>query len=568
MPHHSRFAITVRVGLLPLALALSTVLGLGSYAETSDDTTLAWLFAGVLALKPVPSVPLYCHGYGHALAAAYTAAPGVPWLGLLLAGLLAGASVLFFAVLDKLLRPYLRPGPLAVVLVLIFGVAWLEHWLWFSHVRVALLLAGSAVLFAAQRPARRGALLLGLAGLGAAWLLRPSLAVLAFGAVLPAAVMLSGSWRRAAPLLLSGALGLALATATLAVLQTPAEVRTQQRDAHFTRILDFDQQRPQPHTPADSLGTAALGLWLMGDTTVVNPALIRRAYHFDSADFFGREVPAKLRLRFGLLVRDYFPLLFALAVTVGVGVRRRHRRRWLWMVQVGFVGGFFLLAGVLKLPPRMELPLLNFWVLTNLIFWLQPTFTLSVAAIEKDFMQGRPVPSVAPWARGLGIAFGLMVVAGYGAKTWHRQQVLGQERALHQRALTDIRHLGDQRVRILAGTNDLLKSLSPFRAYSLGPGPVLVLSGWNAHDASQPALRRALSGTADQTDCLRYLATRSSHGPQSQTLWLLTPETATWLSRRFRFDGPRLQLTPDSTFIPYGSASPLRQYHVRPWPNQ
>lgn len=568
MPYHSRFAIAARVGLLPLALALSTVLGLGSYAETSDDTTLAWLFAGVLALKPVPSVPLYCHGYGHALAAAYTAAPGVSWLGLLLAGLLAGASVLFFAVLDKLLRPYLRPGPLTLVLVLIFGVAWLEHWLWFSHVRVALLLAGSAVLFAAQRPVRRGALVLGLAGLGGAWLLRPSLAVLAFGAVLPAAMVLAGSWRRAAPLLLSGALGLALATATLAVLQTPAEVRTQQRDAYFTRILDFDQLRPQPRTPADSLGTAALGLWLMGDTTVVNPALYRRAYHFNSADFFGREVPAKLRLRAGLLVRDYFPLLLVLVVTVCVGVRRTRRRRWFWMVQAGFVGGFILLAGVLKLPPRMELPLLNFWALTNLIFWLQPVLNSSVTANQEGFTQGRLVPSVAPWARGLGIAFALMVVAGYGAKTWHRQQVLRQEQAFHQKALADIKHLGDQRIRILAGTNDLLKSLSPFRSYSLGPGPVLVLSGWNAHDVSQTILRRALSGTADQTDCLRYLATRSSHGPQSQTLWVLTPETAHWLSRRFRFDGLRLQLSPDSTSIPYGSASPLHQFHLRPWPNQ
>ncbi|MEL5996831.1 hypothetical protein, partial [Hymenobacter segetis] len=90
----------VRTVLLPLALSVATVLGLGSYYETNDDATLAWLFSGVLALKPVPSVPLYLHGYGHLLAAAYTAAPGVPWLGLLLGTLLVAATVLTFAVLD------------------------------------------------------------------------------------------------------------------------------------------------------------------------------------------------------------------------------------------------------------------------------------------------------------------------------------------------------------------------------------------------------------------------------------------------------------------------------------
>ena len=566
MPYHSRFAVAVRVGLLPLALALGTVLGLGSYAETSDDTTLAWLFAGVLVLKPVPSVPLYCHGYGHALAAAYLAVPGVPWLGLLLAGLLAGASVLFFAVLDKLLRPYLRPGPLALVLMLFFGVAWLEHWLWFSHVRVALLLAGSAVLYAAQRPARLGALLLGLAGLGAAWLLRPSLAVLAFGAVLPAAALLAGSLRRAAPLLLSGALGLALATTAASVLQTPAEARTQQRDAYFTRILDFNQLRPQPRTPADSLGSAALGLWLMGDSTVVNPAFIRRVYRFDSADFFGREVPAKLRLRASLLVRDYFPLLFALAATACSAARRPPRRRGVWLVQAGFAGGFVLLAGVLKLPPRMELPLLDFWVLTNLIIWLQPISSLSNTGNLEGLALGRSTPLMASWARGLGIAFGLMIIGSYAVKTWHRQRVLGEEQALHQKALADIKHLGDRRIRILAGTNDLLKSLSPFRTYSLGSGPVLVLSGWNAHDASQATLRRALSGTTDQTECLRRLAMRSSQGPQFQTLWVLTPETATWLSRRFRFNGPRLLFTPANMPLLAGKASPVQVYFVQPWP--
>ena len=109
MPIHTRRAILFRVVLLPLVLMLGTVAGLGSYYETSDDSTLAWLFSGVLALKPVPSVPLYFHGYGHVLAAAYAAIPGVSWFGWLLGGLLAWATVLAFAVLDRWLRPLLPP---------------------------------------------------------------------------------------------------------------------------------------------------------------------------------------------------------------------------------------------------------------------------------------------------------------------------------------------------------------------------------------------------------------------------------------------------------------------------
>ena len=73
--------VFARVVLLPLVLVMATVAGLGSYYETSDDTTLAWLFSGVLAQPPVSALPLYFHGYGHGLAAAYVAWPGVPWVG-------------------------------------------------------------------------------------------------------------------------------------------------------------------------------------------------------------------------------------------------------------------------------------------------------------------------------------------------------------------------------------------------------------------------------------------------------------------------------------------------------
>jgi len=552
VPNHSRLIVFARVVLLPLVLVMATVAGLGSYYETSDDTTLAWLFSGVLAQPPVSALPLYFHGYGHGLAAAYVAWPGVPWVGALLGALLGAATVLTFAVLDRLLRPHLGSGALVLALATFFAGAWLEHWLWFSHVRVGVLLAGAALLFAAQRPGHRGALVVGLAGLGAAWLLRPGLAWVGYGAALPAAWLLAGSWRRARPVVLSTALGLGLLAGGAALLQAPAAARTQARDQAFARVLDFDQVRPQPRTAADSLGTAALDLWLMGDSTVVNAAFSRRAYRFVAADFWGRVVPAKLRLRAELLVRDYFLLLAALVATGVAASRRRGRQPWFWSVQVGFAAALIVLTGWLKLPPRLELPILDFWLLANLGFLLpdaagsyqagRPSYT---GLIAKKSPGDQPAKPAASWR--LGATAALLVLLLYGAKTWHRRQVLGQERRRHERVWAEISRRTGGHVRVLAGANDALKSLSPWQVCTPGPGPVLMLSGWQSHDQSQQELCRALTGAADQPSCLRRLAE-----PARGTFWLFSRETAQWLNRRFRYHagtGPAVVLQPAAHLV-------------------
>lgn len=121
-------------------------------------------------------------------------------------------------------------------------------------------------------------------------------------------------------------------------------------------------------------------------------------------------------------------------------------------------------------------------------------------------------------------------------------------------------------MRVLAGTNDWLKSLSPFRAYSIGPGPVLLLTGWSAHDASQVCMRRALTGTPDQTECLRRLVRLRSYSTPPEVVWVLTPATAHWLSRRFRLDGPRLLLYPAAAARPSDIDSAAGVYHVQQWP--
>ena len=582
-----------RVVLLPLSLALAVVLGPGSYFETNDDGTMAWLLAGVLGPGPAASLPLYLHGYGRALAAGYAAAPEVPWLGLLLGGMLAAATLLWFAVLDKLLRPHLRPGWLLLALALFFALAWLEHWLWFSHARVALLLAAGGVLFAAQRPGHRAPLLLGLAALLAAWLVRPGLASLGALAALPAAGYLAGSWRRAAPGLLGAGLLLALAFGLNRLRQTPADARAQARDAGLTRILDYGLLRPHPRTLTDSLGTAAIGAWLPGDTALVDAALRGRVYRFEPAEFFGRVVPAKLALRGRLLLRDCFPVLLALLATVVPALRRgRGGGGRFWLVQLAFAAGLAGLAGILKLPPRLALPLLDCWLLTNLVFWLRAPEGSTGAPLpfevpgrgqpagQRQFasLAGHPRIGLWPvrpalgrqappppvlrllWLAGVGLV--LAVVVLYTAKTAHRQQVLRQEQRQNQAALRLLRRRSSGAVRILAGTNDLLKSLSPFRSYSPGPGPLLQLSGWPALGAAQTDLRQALTGTRDQTECLRRLARGAGRRPRQPVWWLLTPDAAQWLNRRFRLARAGVELRPAAAPAGSGPAAPGRYYPV------
>ena len=117
--------------------------------------------------------------------------------------------------------------------------------------------------------------------------------------------------------------------------------------------------------------------------------------------------------------------------------------------------------------------------------------------------------------------------------------MLSQEQRRHELAWAQIRQRPAGRVRVLAGTNDLLKSLSPFRVYTAGPGPVLMLSGWQSHDPSQAALRRQLTGASEQAESLSRLALQA---PTAH--WLLSVETARWLNRRFLTGGVRIVLRP------------------------
>jgi hypothetical protein len=534
--------------LLPLMLVALVVFGLGSYFETSDDEHFALLFSGATAASPQPVLAQYFHGLGYGLAAAYTIAPLVPWYGLLTGLLLLGATLLYFRVLHQLLRSHLSPKLLLGSLILCFLLVWLEHWQWFSHVRVAALLSlGGLLVLAASGGRERW--LPGLLAVLLGCLIRPSAAGLGLVAALPAAAWLAWraetSWRAARPL--GAALGLWLVVQAVLHLTAPPEAAGfRALDSRLALALDYQLTRPQPRTAADSLTVAAVDSWLFGADTLVNPAALDRIYHFDQRYSLTHTLPAKLQLRLGLLARDYFPLLLALAVGAGLSFRLpRLARRWYWLTQLYFGAAVLLLAGLLKLPPRLALPLLDGWLLASL-----------VALLDNEPKTGlfklRQVLRI-----GLGGA-GAVVIGLYLTKTWHRTEVLRAEQKQHARSLENVRYHrwydASFTVKyferplplpplVLGGTDDLFKSLSPFCRYSLGPRPVLLLTGWPAHEAGPRRLRQLLSGQAAQLPGLRQLALLEyGYTP----LWLLSDDVAPVLARQL------------------GGAPPFRPWQVAP----
>ena len=539
----------VRTIVLPIALVLATALGLGCYFETNDDAHLTFLFQGVTAAAPVPSLPLYFHGLGHGLAAAYTAAPAVPWYGLLLGGLLLVATILLFTVLNQLLRSHLRPAAIAVVLAVFFLLAWLENWLWFSHVRVAALLAFSGLLLMAQRPRW---FLLGLVVVVLGCLIRPGAAGLGLAAAIPAAYLLAGAGvGRLRPM--AAGLGVwLLVQGVVFVIATPEAARFRALDSRLALIVDDELLRPAPS--ADRQTVAAVDSWLFGDETLVNTAALSQCYQLQGGYFLARTLPAKLQLRFGLLIRDYFPLWLllgaaAMAATHLPPAARRH----FWLVQAYFGLLLISLAGLLKLPPRLALPLLDGWLLASLIL-LRPLLA-----------NGRWLVSVR-WAL---VTIGGGVLLAYAAKTWHRAQLLSAECQRNTRAVgqvADWRKAHALRPAdcpprpisclplVLGGADNLFKSLSPFRTYSLGVGPVVTPTGWPSHLPAQRQLLHRLTHQAGQRAGLRWLAQRP---PGEEPQWLLAAEVAPLLLPCFE----RWQVVAE---LPFLGTPPLYWYRQKP----
>ncbi|RAK69771.1 hypothetical protein [Hymenobacter edaphi] len=498
MTHASGLGYWGRVVGLPALLVLLTATVLGSHYETNDDFSITLLLRGRTAAAPVTNLHLYLHGWAWLLARLYQLAPELPWYGLVLYLLLTLALVLLTAVLERLLQPHTSAWQRAGLLAAFLLLAGLEHAQWFNYVRVPLLLAGAAVLWATRQSgaplpaARRWALPLGLLIFVAAWAVRPSAAVLGAAVVAPAAGLLGGpgAWRvPAAAAVVALLLGL-----LVQLTRSPEAARYRRLDVLKSEVLDYGWRVPAPRTAADRLGVRAVAQWAFGDSTLVNEAFFQRAYQ--PKPRFVAERLAGLLPAAAQLMRDYFPLLgiSALLLLLGSSQPAATRRR----PQLYVLGLVLLLLGLqlgLKLPPRLAGPLLTLGVLTQL-------------ALLAAAQPWRP-PA---WQRRLVLPVMALLVGAYGYKVLHRRQVLEAE---ERRSLALLRaQLGQPppavRAVVGAGLEAAFKSLSPFRQYVPVAGPPwLLLTGWPTLDPSQARLRQQLTGARAQPEALRRLARRA-----------------------------------------------------------
>ncbi|TGE28895.1 hypothetical protein [Hymenobacter metallicola] len=532
----SRF---LRVVVLP-ALLLAATAGLGCYYETNDDLSITLLLQGSTAAAPVTDLHLYFHGLAPLLAALYQQWPGLPWYGLTLYGLLYAATGLAFAVLDKLLRTRLPARFLVLVLLGFYALAWLEHGLWFSYVRVPVLLAGSALLLAAQRLGRRRILAVALLAVVLAGLIRPSAAGLGLLVAAPGAMWLAG--RRGASLA-GGALALVVVGSGVLALTSSALVANYRTlDVLKSNLNDYQLYQPTAHTSTtDQLGLTAVGHWAFGDSTLVNQALFARSTRLQPDYFLPAVLPAKLTTLGSLLVRDYFALLLLqvlLWLRVAQSQRYPHRQRF-WLAQLAVLGLLVGLGGLLKLPPRLGMPICSLWLLSNLAYVFQDS--------------RRQLPRFSP----AFFAVLILLLLAYAFKTTHRVQVLRQERARGLAVLLPLQTLTQQgQLLVAAGLESAYKSQSPFQVLHFAPGSVVALTGWPTLDPSQAPLREQLTGTRHWPTALTRLAAR----PQAQ--WWLAPEIVPWLQAYWSAHGWRATLQSYAPAVPTAAGLP-QHYRVR-----
>ncbi|QHJ06629.1 hypothetical protein [Hymenobacter busanensis] len=488
---HVRIGSWLRIVGLPVLLVLLVAFGPGCYYETNDDVVITLLLRGRTAVAPVTNLHLYFHGWAALLAWLYTQWPAVPWYGLLLYALLTLALVLLFAFLDRLLLRAVPQTPWrTALLVLFFFAAFLEHVLWFNYLRVPVLLAGSAVLFAAQRArSPKWPWVVAFLCLTAAWAIRPSGALLGVVAVAPAAGWLVG--RRGLGIA-AVAFGLCVSgAAVLAFISTPDAARYRRLDVLKSNFNDYHLTRPAPRTAADSLGVSMVQEWLLADSIIVNEALFARALPVDAPYFATHTAPEKLLMVVTQLARDYFLVLLLNLGLVVVGRRHAQPPPYWGLLLTGILALLLALGIGLKLPPRVALPLLTLFTVANAVAVFP---TLSLDNFRRQFGAALLLP-------------GLLAVGLYAYKTVHRVQVLQAEQRNRAQTLAAMQARLHSRTLVAVGLENEFKSLSPFLNYDQNAvGHWLLLSGWQSLDPSQAQLRYYLTGTRDQAEALRRLA--------------------------------------------------------------
>ena len=254
----------------------------GFHYETNDDPIMEVIFRGLL----FPAAPSREIGFAHLFTASafgwlYERVPGFPWYGASMCLLSLAAVVNVLSVVDDLIGSRRQLLGRTGILALFFVVFLVDGVVLLNFTRVAILLAGSALLALHRAVARpgglpRSALGAGLLLFGLALLTRPEAAALSLitAGVFVLLIAQRGERRTLAKC------GVAL-VAMVAVLhahsvQSPREAHFRAAYPFLVNIRDFGWTRGGKLSAEDSLRLEGINSWLVCDRDTVNVGFLSR----------------------------------------------------------------------------------------------------------------------------------------------------------------------------------------------------------------------------------------------------------------------------------------------------
>ncbi len=454
---------------LPALLILLTIAATGAFYETNDDLVISFLLRGQTTGAPVTDLLYFFYGIGPVIAWLYKLAPALPWYGLLLYSLLFLATVqaafFLFKVDDEKQNSLPR---ILIPLAVLFISAWLEHIMWFSFVRVSVLLAGvSVLLFAVEfgrQHRKKWPLLLCILAFLVALCLRPKGAFLGAGLALPAL------WWLVPNQSVKKMLTIAAPFAVMAVIFQGVltfSVDSDEKELRYlnrqkSNINDYQLLAGGTKNDADSLALVAVQNWLLADTDVLNREFYNRVSGKNSS-FFPANATQKARQILETFARDYF-LAILLQMLLVMGLFSKKSSLSSRTVFVLWQTGFWLLLlciGIwLKLPARIATSAISIHLLALTGIWLL-------------YYRGRLLSNKLP---GLALAiFCLLQVYKHGHRSFLQRDA--QQRN-EQFLIAFASALPQYNTVLTANMGEMLSSLSPFRNYNLGARHVVSITGW------------------------------------------------------------------------------------------
>ena len=514
------YIIFTAIGLAVL-LFCSTYLFFGFYYETNDDQLITLLLQGITIQPPLQNMALYFLGWSQILVWLYSIAPAVPWYGLMLYGLLWGATVLAFVFL---LRSAVRYNWLELLgwLLLFFLSSWLEHLLWFNYTRVPLLLTGTSFLWLISKYRHKNNWLrLVLAGILflMALCIRPSAAILGAALVIPAIFLFSDGKIVLKDYLKPIFIYLVVGSGFFIYLQatqTPAARQYQRLDWLKSTVLDYQIYQPNLSTKADALAYRAIQEWLLADTEVVNEAFYARAGNSNLSYISKQVAPVKLANLGSVLVRDHFFVLALNAVLLLFIFRYRtynaYCPRWLIGYQFYFWAIILALGIFLKSPPRVLTPCISLYTLVHLALY----FKLKPQITSKRQLN---------WF----LSISLLLLAGLQLyKVQHRANWQQQQQQKNEMFLAEVKNSFKGKLLVAPVLPDYFRSLSPFCNYNFGNNFVFLLTGWTTLDPAFTTYWQQLTGQPNYAGAVAWLATNK------EAIWLLNPSFYPFLNQYFK----------------------------------